>query len=151
LSFYLALSLHLLGAAVWVGGHLVLVISVLPDALRRRRASIVTEFEHRFERVGMPALALQVLTGLWLAERLLGPVDNWFDADPLARAVQAKLALLALTAALAAHARWRVIPRLTDDNLQVLAWHIRAVSLIGVLFVLVGASIRLGGYPIFTD
>lgn len=30
------LFLHLLGAAIWVGGHLVLALGILPGALRRR-------------------------------------------------------------------------------------------------------------------
>ncbi|MBK7271345.1 MAG: hypothetical protein IPI07_18095 [Flavobacteriales bacterium] len=33
---FLVLVLHLLGAAVWVGGHLVLSLTVLPGALRDR-------------------------------------------------------------------------------------------------------------------
>jgi hypothetical protein len=61
-----------------------------------------------------------------------------------------KLGLLALTVALAVDARLRVIPRLSDETLPVLAWHIRVVTAAAVLFVLAGASIRLGGYPLFT-
>lgn len=148
-SYYVALVLHLLGATVWVGGHLTLALTILPRALREERAAIVTEFEQRYERIGMPALGVQILTGLWLAEHLLGSPGNWFDSDPIARVVQVKLALLALTVALAVHARFRVIPNLTDETLPTLAWHIRLVTLAAVLFVLAGASVRFGGYPLF--
>jgi len=148
-SYYIALSLHLLGATVWVGGHLTLAFTILPRALRERRAAIVTEFEQRYERIGLPALGIQIVSGLWLAERLLGAPANWFDSGPVARVVQVKLALLALTAGLALHARLRVLPHLSDDTLPVLAWHIRLVTLAAVLFVLAGSSIRLGGYPVF--
>ena len=148
-SYYIALSLHLLGATVWVGGHLTLAFTILPRALRQRRAATVTEFEQRYERIGLPALGVQIFTGLWLAERLLGSPTNWFDSGPVARVVQVKLALLVLTAGLALHARFRVLPRLSDDTLSVLAWHIRVVTLAAVLFVLAGSSIRLGGYPVF--
>ncbi len=148
-SYYVFLSLHILGAAVWAGGHLVLAVTILPGALRERRAATVSEFEQRFERVGLPALGVQVVTGIWLAERLLGAPGNWFAGDALARTVQVKLGLLALTLALAVHARFRVIPKLADDTLPTLAWHIRIVTLAAVLFVLAGASIRLGGYPVF--
>lgn len=148
-SYYLVLSLHLLGATVWVGGHLVLVLGILPAALRERRAAIVTDFERRYEHIGMPALAVQIVTGLWLAERLLGGLDEWFASTATARAVQVKLLLLAGTGALALHARLRVLPRLNDDTIGVLAWHIRVVSVLAVLFVLVGATIRTGGYPLF--
>jgi hypothetical protein len=53
------------------------------------------------------------------------------------------------TLGLAVHARLRLIPRLSDVTPPTLAWHIRAVTIAAVLFVVVGASIRVGGYPVF--
>ena len=148
-DYYIALSLHILGATVWAGGHLVLAITILPKALRDHRAASVSEFEQSFERIGLPALAVQIVTGLWLAHHLLGSPANWFDDNPVAHVVQVKLGLLALTLGLAVHARFRVIPKLSDDTLPTLAWHIRLVTLAAVLFVLAGVSIRFGGYPAF--
>ena len=148
-SYYLVLTLHILGATVWVGGHLTLSLTILPRALELERASIVTDFEQRFERIGLPALAMQVVTGLWLADHLLGSPEHWFEGSPIARVVQIKLALLAFTVALAAHARFRVIPSLTDATLPKLAWHIRLVTIAAVMFVLAGVSIRFAGYPLF--
>lgn len=148
-SYYTILSLHILGAAIWVGGHLVLTLTILPDALRQQRATTVSEFERRFERIGLPALGMQVVTGLWLAHHLLGSPARWFEGNSVARMVQVKLALLAVTTGLAVHARLRVIPKLCDATLPTLAWHIRTVTLAAVLFVLAGASIRFGGYPVF--
>lgn len=148
-SYYIVLSLHILGATVWAGGHLVLAVTILPNALRQHRATTVSEFEQRFERIGLPALAVQIVTGLWLAEHLLGPAANWVDANSVARIVQIKLGLLAITVGLAIHARFRVIPKLSDETLPTIAWHIRIVTIAAVLFVLAGASIRFGGYPVF--
>jgi putative copper export protein len=148
-DYYVALSLHILGATVWAGGHLVLALTILPSALREQRAATVSEFEQRFERIGLPALAVQIATGLWLAHHLLGGPANWFEGNPVAHVVQVKLGLLALTLGLAVHARFRVIPKLSDDTLPTLAWHIRLVTMAAVLFVLAGASIRFGGYPVF--
>ena len=68
-GYYIALSLHLLDATIWAGGHLVLAVTILPRALRERRAVSVSEFEQSFERIGLPALAIHILTGLWLAHR----------------------------------------------------------------------------------
>lgn len=147
--YYILLTLHVLGATIWTGGHLVLATTVLPRALRAKRASILTDFEQGYERIGMPALALQILTGLWLAHRLLGSPSNWLGASPLAHVVQFKLFCLAGTAALAMHAKTRVIPRLNDGNLPLMAWHIAGVTVFSVLFVLAGASARLGGFPFF--
>ena len=148
-SYYIALTLHILGATIWAGGHLVLATTILPRALREHRAAPVSDFEQSFERIGLPALAVQILTGLWLAHHLLGAPGNWFNDNPIAHVVQIKLGLLALTLALAIHARYRVIPKLSDDTLPTLAWHIRLVTIAAVLFVLAGASIRFGGYPTF--
>lgn len=148
LTSYALLCAHILGACIWVGGHLVLALGVLPRALAARDSTIVTEFEARFERLGLPALVLQVVTGLWLAERLLGSPDNWFGSGPIARVIQIKLLLLVATLLLAAHARLRLIPQLNNDTLPALAWHIRAVTSVAVLLVLAGATIRFGGYPL---
>lgn len=148
-TYFILLLLHVLGATLWTGGHLVLATTVLPRALRAKRASILSDFEQGYEKVGMPALAVQIVTGLWLAHRLLGSPAVWFDANPLARVVQFKLLCLAGTVALAIHAKTRVIPRLNDANLPVLGWHIAGVPLFSVLFVVAGASARLGGFPFF--
>lgn len=148
-SYFTVLCFHLVGATIWAGGHLVLALSVLPKALRERRASLVADFEQRFEVLGLTALAVQVVSGLWLAHHLLGSPANWFKGNPTAHVVQLKLGLLALTGGLAINARTRVIPRLTDDTLPTLAWHIRLVTLSAVLFVLSGVMIRFAGYPVF--
>jgi hypothetical protein len=65
--------------------------------------------------------------------------------NPIGMLVGVKLLLLAATAALAIHARLRLIPHLTDDNLSGLAWHIRGITALAIAFVVVGALIRLGG------
>jgi putative copper export protein len=141
----LMVFLHVLGASVWVGGHLVLAISVLPGALKAHRPDIVLAFERGFERVGMPALLLQVITGLWLAHRYVPAIADWFTLGARIPAhILAKLALLAGTLVLAASARWRAIPRLTPDTLPTLAWHIVLVTVFAVLFVAVGVSVRTG-------
>ncbi|MBP7482808.1 MAG: CopD family protein [Lacunisphaera sp.] len=148
--YYTLLCLHILGACIWVGGHLVLATRILPRALREKKAALIREFEQGYERIGMPALAVQIGTGLWLAHRLLGgSAAVWWGDSSLARVVQVKLALLAATAALALHAKLRVIPRLRDDNLPLMGAHIVGVTTFGVLFALAGASLRLGGYPVF--
>lgn len=146
MSLYaLLLILHVLGACIWAGGHLVLATAVLPRALRERRAAIVTEFEAGYERIGLPALLVQVVTGVWLAYVRLGPPSAWFGGNPLAHVVQLKLALLAGTIGLALHARLKLIPALTNDTLRPLAAHILGVTLLAVLFVIAGVFFRVGG------
>jgi len=144
--YRLFVALHLLGSAVWVGGHLVLSLSVLPRALRLRSPAIVQEFEEGFERIGIPSLLLQVATGLWLAYFRLPDVASWFfPSSQQAAFILVKLALLTATVALAAHARLRIIPKLDSANLRFLAYHVAAVTLLGVAFLIVGVAIRTGG------
>ncbi len=139
------LLLHLLGATVWTGGHLILTLTILPRALRERSISDLQRFESAYERIGIPALIIQVVTGLWLAHRLVPDVLRWFAFDdPVARLIATKLLLLAITAALAADARIRIIPRLTEERLPSLAWHIIPVTVVSVLFVIAGVSFRTG-------
>ena len=141
----LIVFLHVLGACVWVGGHLVLALSVLPRALKTRDPAIVLGFERGFERVGMPALLLQAVTGLWLAHHWLPRIAGSFTlAERVPAHIVSKLALLGATLLLAANARWRVIPRLTADTLPTLAWHIALVTLFAVLLAAVGVSVRTG-------
>ena len=141
----LLLTLHILGACVWTGGHLVLATTVLPRALARRDARILREFEEPFERIGIPALILQVLTGVWLASQF-APIDRWLAfGNALETRIGVKLVLLGVTVALALHARLRLIPRLDGSNLRMLAAHIVVVTALAIALVVVGASFQTGG------
>lgn len=143
--FGFVLLAHILAATIWTGGHLVLALGVLPRALRERDAGAIREFEARYERVGIPALMVQVLSGVWLAHRMVPDPALWMDwSHPLGRLVMLKLILLATTVILALDARLRIIPKLGEHNLRALAWHIIPVTVVSVLFVVVGVSFRAG-------
>ena len=141
------LLIHLLAATIWTGGHLVLAIVVLPRVLRERSPTELMRFEAVYEKIGMPALIAQIITGLMLAHRLLPDVSEWFNySNPLAAIITAKLALLGFTAAFAVDAKLRVIPHLSPDSLKDMAWHIVPVTVFSVLFVVAGASFRTGWF-----
>lgn len=126
------LTLHILGATVWTGGHLVLALTVLPRVLKERDPAALLRFESGFEKLGIPALLVQVATGIWLAQRIVPP-GQWFElASPQARLIVLKLALLAGTALFAVDARFRLIPALTERSLVALAWHVWPVTLLSV-------------------
>lgn len=140
---FLVLVLHLLGAAVWVGGHLVLSFTVLPGALRGRDPGPVLRFEKPFERIGIPALIVQVITGLWLADRYVPGILPALDfADRLHTIVAIKLLLLMATAITGAHARFWIIPRLTPQRMPALAVHVMVVSTMAVALLVLGVSVR---------
>ena len=86
--FRFILILHLLGACIWVGGHLVLLFTILPKALREGDPGAVLRFEHGYERIGIPALLIQAVTGIWLAARYVPGIWPAFTFDdPLRSAV----------------------------------------------------------------
>ena len=145
--FSLLVIVHALAATVWTGGHLVLDLGVLPKALRARDAGAIRAFEETFEPLGLSALAIQVVSGLWMVGIELPGYRGLFNpANPIGVLAGVKLLLLAATLGLALHARLRLIPHLRDDNLAPLAWHIRGITALAIAFVVVGAGIRLGGF-----
>jgi putative copper export protein len=144
-TYCTVLLLHVLGATVWVGGHLLLAVTVLPGAWRARDPGPIREFEARYEKIGLPALLVQVATGLWLALRLLPEPSGWLAADGIPGAVTAKLALLVATVALAIHARLVLIPTLRPDTVPALGAHIVGVTLLAVGMLVLGVSMRVGG------
>lgn len=141
----IVLLLHILAATIWTGGHIVLSVVVLPKVLRERSPEQLHNFESVYEKIGMPALIIQIITGLFLAQRLLPDITQWFNlANPVAHGIMLKLILLALTVGFAIDARFRVIPTLSPSNLTVMAWHIIPVTIFSILFVFVGVSFRTG-------
>lgn len=134
--------LHVLGATVWVGGHLILSIGFLPKALREKNPQIITEFEKSFENVGLPALLMQVITGIWMA-LIYVPFRYWASLDtPHHVYLWTKLGLLTGTLLLAIHARFFILPNLTEQKLPQLAFHIVLVTVLAVFFVITGLSFR---------
>lgn len=122
-----------------------LALTVLPRALKNRSTSDLIIFESGYERIGIPALLIQVATGAWLANRLVPDISEWVAVDdPVSRLVLTKLILLAITVGFAADARLRIIPRLSEETLTSLAWHIIPVTIVSVVFVVVGVSFRTG-------
>lgn len=143
--FNYLLILHLLGAAIWTGGHLILALVLLPKVLSSRNLDALLQFEQQFEKIGMPALAIQIITGLWMAHNILPNVSAWFAFDnDISILIGIKLILLLMTATVAMHARFWVIPRLSADNLNGFAVNIVLVTLLSVTFVVVGTLFRTG-------
>ena len=77
------LILHLLGATIWTGGHLILALVVLPKVLSSRNLDALLQFEGQFEKIGMPALVIQIITGLWMVHNILPNMRAWFALSAL--------------------------------------------------------------------
>ena len=74
------LALHVLAAAVWVGGTVALVFVAVPPVQRlegEARARLLREFGRRWRPIGWSALGIAVASGLGLAA-----YDHAFDTAP---------------------------------------------------------------------
>ncbi|MGF1753784.1 CopD family protein [Vibrio makurazakiensis] len=145
--FGILLLLHVIGATIWTGGHIVLSVVVLPRVLRQRSPEALLEFESVYEKIGMPALIIQIITGVLLAFHMLPDFSQWTNfSHPITHVLWLKFSLLFTTFCFALSARFRVIPNLTPDTLKTMAWHIIPVTILSVLFVIVGVSFRTGWF-----
>lgn len=59
----LRIFLHVLGASIWVGGQIVLALLV--PVLRKRDADLPKAVARAFNKIGWPAYALLLITGMW--------------------------------------------------------------------------------------
>ena len=95
--------LHLLAAAVWVGGSLCVALVIMP-VLRRQaphdqRITLIAAMGRRFRTVGWIALAVLVLTGLRRAMLALSGVpDPWaaLAATAYGRTLTSKILVVAV-------------------------------------------------------
>ena len=148
-THHILLVLHLIAATIWVGGHLILAIGYLPKALKHKDFSYIGNFEKTYEPIGMPSLAVLIITGILMAYDYNAGFSSWFSfATPIERVVSLKLTFLLTTVCFAISAQTRVLPKLRKGQLNKLpemAVHIICVTLIGVLIVILGSLVRIGG------
>ena len=149
-THHILLVLHLIAATIWVGGHLVLAIGYLPKALKHKDFSYIGNFEKTYEPIGMPSLAVLIITGILMAYDYNAGFSSWFSFEtPIERVVSLKLTFLLTTVCFAISAQTRVLPKLRKGQLNKLpemAVHIICVTLIGVLMVILGSLVRIGGW-----
>lgn len=136
--------LHVLGANVWIGGHLILSLRYLPEAIRNKNPEIIKSFEKKYEIIGLPSLIIQVITGVWMAISYY-KVSLFGFANSIESLVSIKLFLLLLTILLAVHVRFFIFPKLNANNLWWLGLHIIAVTIISIAMLYLGVSVRFGG------
>lgn len=146
MSHHLLLIFHLLGACIWVGGHLVLALGILPEVLRKKSPEILLNFEKKYEKIGMPALLIMIISGVWMSYQFGVKWNDWFHFEnPLETAISIKLIFLITTILFALSANIFVLPKLSPKTLPLMAFHIICVTLLGIGFLLVGSFIRYVG------
>lgn len=146
---HLLLIFHLLGACIWVGGHLVLALGILPEVLRKKDPEILLNFERKYEKIGMPAFLIMIISGVWMSYQFGVKWNDWFHfANPLETAISLKLIFLFATILFALSANIFVLPKLSPKTLPLMAFHIISVTLLGIGFLVVGSFIRYGGISV---
>lgn len=146
MTHHILLIAHLLGASIWIGGHVLLAISYVPRALKNRDPETIRQFERKYEILGLPALAVLIFSGIWMSLNYGVRPAEWFSfTSPVEIVVSTKLLMLVLTVLLALHARFFIIPKLSETNIPRLALHIYAVTIIGISMLVLGTFVRFGG------
>lgn len=143
----IALILHLFGASIWVGGHLYLLIRLMPNFIKHNDVQGFLTFEKSYEPLGMGALFVQVVTGVYMMNKI-APFALWGEPMGfLTGLIHGKLTWLGLTILTALHARFRVVKKLengthNDRTLKIMGIHVFLICLWSVAFVITGALFR---------
>jgi len=148
MSHHVLLVLHIFAATIWVGGHTYLVLRLFPKILREKDTALLLAFERNYEPLGMSALAVLIITGVWMSAQYGVAVGDLFTfTHPIERVVSLKVLLLLTTIAFAVSAQTRVIPTLTKSpaKLSSMAVHATAVTLLAITMMVLGTFIRYGG------
>lgn len=143
---HIILILHLIAATIWVGGHLFLSIRYLPEALKKKDASVLINFKNKFEPMGLPSLVVLLVTGILMAYHYDVTPSKWFSfSGSIEKIVSLKLLLLLATVTLAVNAQLFVFPKLKSEKLLPVAIQIITITLIGVTMLVLGSLVRIGG------
>lgn len=146
MTHHVILIFHLLAATIWVGGHLFLAIRILPEALKKKDASILKNFKSKFEPVGMPSLLVLLVTGILMAYHYNVTFTKWFSfSNGIEKVISIKLILLFTTVLMAACAETLIFPKLKSERMFPAAFFIITVTTIAVTMLILGSLIRIGG------
>jgi len=144
------LSVHVLAACIWFGGHVVLSFVILPKAKKDKDPRQVVDFEGRFGKIGMPALVIQAVTGPILALRFVPDPSEWFLwQTPNQDHIASKLIMLGIIVVLAIMMKIKVMPRLKaneDGALRSAAKYVHSVTFLSFLLGFTGLDIHTLGF-----
>lgn len=145
-THHILLIIHLLCAAIWVGGHVFLLIRVLPNAYKKNDSEALKRFKASYEPVGMPSLVILVITGVIMAYDFGVPIKSWFSFSyGIEKVVSLKLILLFSTFVLAIIADRIIFPKLNDNNIKNAIFPISVVTILGICMLILGSFVRYGG------
>ena len=136
------LFFHVLSACIWFGGYVAMCFIVLPKAKRSKDPEHFIEFERSFQKIGLPALVAQLITGPILAMRFIPNPVNWFtfqtaDQDHVA----SKIIFLFVIMVLVFRMHSNTIPRLRAGDPKAMR---SATWICGWILFLIFSNIMMG-------
>lgn len=139
----LAVWLHVLGVAVWVGGLVYQSHVVLPQARRAGEPRLFGDIARRGRPVVWSAVILVVLTGLYNVTRL-GPMERVM-ASGAGTMLAGKFILVLAMISLAARRDFGHVPRLAGPGgssaLTAIAWLDRLLLLLAAIVIYLGLAV----------
>lgn len=148
MSHHLLHFLHLVAAALWFGGALLLALSVLPTLWRRDGLTALPPLLISIDRINLGSLALLLASGYALAWHWLPDAASWFQSDlRQADLIQLKWLLLIAAAALAGWARIYLLPVWTPSRRLALSVYLLGNVAIGLAMTWLGTRFRYDGLP----
>lgn len=140
-----------MAATVWIGGNIFISVVYIPKALRMKSPTFINSFSN-YEKIGLPALIISLLTGLHMALKRV-PLDQWFLFDnPMEATISLKFLIFLVMGILIIFAKTTIIPRLKNHDTKQLpasALYIITLTLIGLILLTIGTYLRYGGLPFF--
>lgn len=143
---HLLLIIHLLAATVWIGGHLILAIRYLPEAIKTKDLDNLKSFKDKFEPVGIPSLTTLVITGILMAYDYDVTLVKWFSfSSGIEKVISIKIILFFISLILAISAQLYIFPKLTACKHHYVTILIIVVTFIAISMLVLGSLIRIGG------
>ena len=145
--YKIIIFLHILFASVWCGGYIIFSTVYLPRALKSKNAGIIKSFEESFGRIGITALTLQLITGIYLSFRYIPNFFDWFSFSYYVPVnIFLKLVLILITLFLVHYLKLVIIPKTTNENMGTASFYVYLITVIAIVLVLIGTSFRFGGF-----
>lgn len=139
------ITLHILGASIWIGGMLILALGVLPKAKKTNDATLIKNFESSFHILGMIALTVQLLTGFRMAMIYAGSMGNLFDFDNHAAVLFIwKLVLILITMGVFVVFKKKTLSKLTNENISSASSMIWILTLLAIALLILGLGFSRG-------
>ncbi len=144
--YKLLVILHILGAATLVGTNIVLLLSVIPKAKKAGDVKIIRDFLGGVGQMGVHALAVQLITGLWLATPMFKGISAAFQMkDVFMTHVVAKVVVFVVITALVVVMRRKIAPKLSMETLGSFTATVAIITILGIFLVALGVGLRTGG------